>query len=336
MAEMAHPWPVFGHDWAVEQLRKSIAFGRVRHAYLFVGTDAIGKHTLARAFALALNCTHADENARPCGECRSCKLILSGNHPDLMYSELDPNTGVLKIEAIRTVTRGLAMKPFEGRYRIAIFPEFDRAQPRAQDALLKTLEEPPPSALLLLLARSSEELLPTITSRSQTFHLRPVSLAGIRSTLIERFGAEAERADILAHLSAGRLGWAINALHDDTLLDQRQAAFDMLDECLTRTRGGRFELAEGLSKDKLALAPLLELWQTYWRDLLVMVESSRVEPTNGDRLVSLQRHAIYYTAEDILRALKATRQLMDNLSYNINVRLALEVMFLEYPGLRRE
>jgi DNA polymerase-3 subunit delta' len=331
-----HSWPVFGHDWAVEQLRKSMAFGRVRHAYLFVGTDAIGKHTLARAFATALNCTHENADARPCGECRSCKLILSGNHPDVLYSELDANTGVLKIEAIRTVTRGLAMKPFEGRYRVAIFGDFDRAQPRAQDALLKTLEEPPPSSLLLLLARSSEELLPTITSRSQTFHLHPVSLAETRSILIARFGAAWDRADILARLSGGRLGWAIAALNDDTLLDQRQVAFDLLEECLNRNRGGRFEMAEGLSKDKLGLAPLLELWQTYWRDLLLMGENSRVEPANGDRIVSLQRHAIYFTSDDVLRALKATRQLIQNLDYNINLRLALETMFLDYPGLRRE
>lgn len=331
-----HNWPVFGHDWAVNQLRKSIAYGRIRHAYLFVGTDSVGKHALVRAFTMVLNCTHEDENARPCGECRSCKLILSGNHPDVLYSELDPNTGVLKIEAIRTVTRGLAMKPFEGRYRVAIFSEFDRAQPRAQDALLKTLEEPPPSSLLLLLARSSEELLPTITSRSQTFHLTPVSLAETRSILIEKYNATPERADLLAHLSGGRLGWAINALSDDSLLEQRQAAFDMLEECLSRSRAGRFDMAEGLSKDKLGVAPLLELWQTYWRDLLLIIEQSRVEPANGDRIVSLQRHAIHYTSDDVVRALKATRKLIDDLNYNINLRLALEVMYLDYPGLRRE
>ena len=156
-----HDWPVYGHDWAVAQLGKSMDFGRVRHAYLITGAESIGKSTLAHLFAMALNCTHPDEAARPCGECRSCHLIFSGNHPDILYAEQDPSTGALKIDAIRAVMRSLAMKPFEARYRIAIFDHFDAAQPRAQDALLKTLEEPPPSAILILTATREEALLST-------------------------------------------------------------------------------------------------------------------------------------------------------------------------------
>jgi len=331
-----HHWPVFGHDWAVNQLRKSLANERVRHAYLIVGTASIGKNTLAHAFASALNCTHPDAAVRPCGECRSCKLIVSGSHPDMLYSELDSGTGALKIEAIRNVMRGIAMKPFEARYRIAIFQDFDHAQPRAQDALLKTLEEPPSNALLILLAPSIESLLSTITSRSQVLALRPIALHTVRDILQNHYGAEAERAELLARLSGGRLGWAIQALQDDSLLGQRDGAFKLLEDCLKLPRAGRFEIAEALSKDKLALAPLLELWQTYWRDLLLLREGSRIPPANSDRMIPLQQHAIYFSADDTVRALKATRRLQDQLQYNINLRLALEVMFLDYPGLKRE
>lgn len=332
--ENRHTWPIYGHDWAVEQLRKSMRHGRVRHAYLITGTDSIGKNTLAHAFAMALNCTNADEDARPCGECRSCKLVYSGNHPDMLYSELDPNTGALKIEAIRAVTRGLAMKPFEARYRIAIFADFDHAQARAQDALLKTLEEPPPSALLILLASSTEALLPTIVSRSQTLALSVVPLNTIYQTLTEIYGAEAEHAELLARLSGGRLGWAISALKDETLLSQRGQGFDLLLECLSRSYAGRFEMAEGLSKDKLALAPLLDLWQTYWRDVLIMAQNTDLPPTNSDRLVDLQKHALHLTSDEALRALQATRRLIDQLNTNINLRLALEVLFLDYPSVK--
>lgn len=331
-----HNWPVYGHDWAVEQLAKSIAFGRVRHAYLITGTESIGKNTLAHAFALALNCTHPDEAARPCHQCRSCRLVLSGNHPDMLYSEQDPTTGALRIDAIRAVMRGLAMKPFEARYRIAMFDAFDQAQPRAQDALLKTLEEPPPSAILILIASRIEALLPTITSRSQIVNLRPVSLPLVRDILVERYEADAEHADLLARLSGGRIGWAISALHDPAMLEQREAALDMLEACIEHNRAGRFELAQELGKDKLALGPVLELWQTYWRDLLLLTRASRVPPANSDRLVNLQRFAIHLTADDVAKALRATRTLLDMLRYNINLRLAVEVMLLDYPGLRRE
>ena len=92
---LPHHWPVYGHDWAVNHLRKSMAHQRVRHGYLLVGPASVGKDTLARAFAMALNCRHPDPAQHPCGECRSCQLIASGNHPDMIYSETDASTGAL-------------------------------------------------------------------------------------------------------------------------------------------------------------------------------------------------------------------------------------------------
>jgi DNA polymerase-3 subunit delta' len=332
----AHPWPVYGHDWAVDQLRKSIANARVRHAYLITGTESLGKNTLAHAFALALNCTHPDEAARPCLECRACRLTLSGNHPDLLRAELDATTGALKIDSIRAVMRALAMKPFEARYRIALLERFDQAQPRAQDALLKTLEEPPPAALLILTAARVEALLPTILSRSQIIHLRPVPLASVRDVLVTRYQADPAHAELLARLSGGRIGWAIQALHEPAMLEQREQALDLLERCLEQPRAARFDLAQDLGKDKLALEPLLELWQTYWRDLLLLTRGSAVPPANSDRLGRLQQLAIHLGADEVLTALQATRALLDMLRYNINLRLALEVMFLDYPGLRHE
>lgn len=328
-------WPVFGHDWAVEYLRRGLRHGRVRHAYLITGSASVGKSRLAHSFALALNCTHEDVEARPCLQCRSCKLIFSGNHPDLLYSETDPNTGALKIEELRSVMQRIALRPYEARYRVAIFHDFDRAQPRAQDALLKTLEEPPPHAILILLAQSTEALLPTIISRCQVVNLRPVPVETLRTVLIEHFGAEESSADLLARLSGGRIGWAIEALQNPEILDQRAQALDMLDECLAANRNGRFALAEGLSKDKLALTPLLELWQTYWRDVLLMAENSPVKPCNTDRVARIQQLAYNLTPQEALKALRATQQMLGYLNLNVNTRLALEVMFLDYPGLTR-
>jgi hypothetical protein len=111
----------------------------------------------------------------------------------------------------------------------------------------------------------------------------------------------------------------------------------MLEDCLGRTRAGRFDLAQIIGKEnKQAVEPLLELWQTYWRDLLLLTRTSRVPPANSDRLISLQQFAIYYSTDEVLKALQATKTLLNNLRYNINLRLALETLFLDYPGLRRE
>jgi DNA polymerase-3 subunit delta' len=253
----------------------------------------------------------------------------------VLYSELDPNTGALKIETVREVASRLALKPFEARYRVAIFRDFDHAQPRAQDALLKTLEEPPPHALLILLAQSTDVLLPTITSRSQVLPLRLVPAAQVAQALVDGWGAEPDQAALLAQLSGGRIGWAVQALTDPTALDARAQALEMLEQCLGLNRAGRFALAGDLSKDKLALVALLEVWQTWWRDLLLVREGSGLAPSNVDREATLQEWAQRLTADEVRRALRATRETLGWLAHNVNTRLALEVLLLDYPGLVR-
>jgi DNA polymerase III subunit delta' len=328
-----HHWPVYGHDWAVEHLRKSIAHSRIRHAYLIVGSESIGKETLARSLAMTLNCTNEDENARPCGQCSTCKRIASGNHPDMIYSELDGTSGALKIEEIRNVTGKIALKPYEARYRIAILRDFDHARPQAQDALLKTLEEPPPQALMILLAPSTESVLPTIASRSQVIHLRPISTGVIHDVLVNEKQVPEDQADLLARLSGGRMGWVMQALAEPSMLEQRTEALNLLENLIPMNRAKRFEIAEDLSKDKLALYPLLELWQSYWRDVLLLCQGIGDNPANIDRLESLKQIASHTSADEALTAIQATRTLLSSLSTNLNLRLGIEVMFLDYPGL---
>lgn len=334
-SETSTAWDVYGHDWAVTYLKKAMHNNRIRQAYLITGIPSIGKTRFAHAFAKALMCMHPDLAGRPCGECRSCHLVNSGNHPDLVYSELDPNTGALRIEALRSVTQRIALKPYESRHRIAIISDFDRARGQAQDAILKTLEEPPAHAILLLMASSTETILSTITSRCQTIFLRPVPVEQLQSILVQQYQADADHAMLLARLSNGRIGWAIEALQNPEMLDQRTAALDLLEGVVKMNRAERFDVANDLSKDKNALPPLLELWQTYWRDLLLMAEKSPVKPSNFDRLPHIERLMYDLNAQDAREALRAIQTLTQQLSTSVNLRLALEVMLLDFPGLRR-
>jgi DNA polymerase-3 subunit delta' len=332
-----HRWPVYGHDWAVEFLQTSLKNRRNRHAYLITGTNNIGKNQLAHAFAMALNCETEDAILRPCGECRSCRLINSGNHPDMIYSERDERTGALKIDTIRDVMRLLALKPFSSRYRIAIFDGFDNAQPRAQDALLKTLEEPSQHAILLLLAQSTENIMPTIRSRCQIIPLRPVPQETVKQVLLDD-GAEEEQASFLAGLSSGRVGWALKAYRDEVVMQEREDMLNRLSEVIQGNRAVRFRIAEDLDKiakkDKQAMELLLEQWQSYWRDALLLAENSPVKPCNTDRKVELQQLVQMIQPKDALRALQATRTMLNaTLKTNANVRMAFEVLFLDYPGL---
>jgi DNA polymerase-3 subunit delta' len=332
-ADFNQTWGVYGHDWAVDQLRRSLLHDRIRHAYLVLGAEGVGKETLARGLAMALNCLEDDGSRRPCGVCRICRQIQSGNHADVLYSQVDATSGLLRIEELRTMTGRIALKPYDARFRIAIFRDFDRAQARAQDALLKTLEEPPPHAVLVLLAQAQESILPTIISRSQLIHLRPVRFDTLKAALMAHAGIDAELAALLAGLSGGRMGWALQALEDGKILEARSEALTLLESLLGKNRAGRFATAEELAKEKLSLTSLLELWQSYWRDLLHMCGGSGLPPVNVDHAAALARLASMITLDDALRALRATQTLLQALSTNANARLAMEIMFLDYPGL---
>lgn len=337
MTQRTHHWAVWGHDWAVEFLQTSLQHQRNRHAYLITGTNNIGKNQLAHAFAMALNCTHDDPASRPCGECRSCRLAYSGNHPDILYSQRDERSGRLKIETVRDVMRLLALKPFSSRFRVAIFEGFDHAAPRVQDALLKTLEEPSPHAVLLLLAESTEHIMPTITSRCQIIPLRPVPQEQVKAHLMLH-GADDDRATLLARLSSGRIGWALDALKNEVVMQERDDMLTMLNEAIYGNRIRRFEIAADLEKiarkDHGAIRYLLETWQTYWRDIVLMSLNSPIKPCNSDRLVEMQQLTQRLYPDAALNALQATRYLLNKtLKTNANIRMALEVMFLDYPNL---
>ena len=332
-----HNWPVYGHDWAVDRLRRAIINDRLRHAYLFVGIDAIGKRTLAYSLAMALNAPHPNAPANIDTEANTARRIKSGNHPDIVLSQLDEKTGAFKIEAVREVTTKLALRPYEARFRVAILDEFQNARPQAQDALLKTLEEPAETALLVVLARSTDGILSTITSRCQTLSLRPLPVAEVRRILEQHYEVDPPDADLIARVSSGRVGWAIDAAHPDSpALKQREMALDMLEEVLGHNRAGRFGIADGLGRDKPALFPLLELWMTYWRDVLLVASGTNLPLTNIDREAVVRDVGAALTTEEAAAALNVTRETLTMLQRtNTNPRLAVEVMFLDWPGLHR-
>ncbi|HEY1407660.1 MAG TPA: hypothetical protein VF434_01895, partial [Promineifilum sp.] len=185
MVSLATGWrEVIGHEWAVRLLSNAIIHDRVGHAYLFTGLEHIGKSTLARTFAQALNC-EAGVEQRPCGECRACRLTGSDRHPDVKIIEPDVNDrGVksIKIDAVRQLQAELSLSSYEGRHKVAILRRFDTATLSAANAFLKTLEEPPGHVVLILTALDGDTLLPTIISRCRRVDLRQIPAELIEET----------------------------------------------------------------------------------------------------------------------------------------------------------
>jgi DNA polymerase-3 subunit delta' len=321
-------WPVIGHDWAVELFQRCIRTGRTRHAYLIVGPAQVGKTTLAKAFAQALLCQGAEA---PCLACRTCRLVQADRHPDV--SLVSPEGASLKIEAIRELQQMLALSPVEGVYRVCIIRQMEMATPSAANCLLKTLEEPPQRVILLLTADGIDSLLPTIVSRCQVLSLRPVARERIVAALQDR-GVERARARLLASLSQGRVGWAIEASQDARILERREQVLEKLLGLEEASYPARFKWAERMSRDPDRVPAVLDAMSSWWHDVLVLASGSGAQVLNLDRQVVLQEWAIRYgvdTAQQVLRAIRDTGW---RLEHNANRRLALEVLMLDLPQKR--
>jgi DNA polymerase-3 subunit delta' len=331
---------IIGHEWAVQLLSGAIAHGRTGHAYLITGPERVGKTTLARTFAQALNCQATSQSARPCGQCRSCQLIAIDRHPDvrLLLPELSGRGRLtLKIDAVRSLQRDLNLAAYEARFKVAILRNFDAATTSAANAFLKTLEEPPGKVILLLTAKDADTLLPTITSRCRTINLRPLPIHLIEESLQDRWQVEPEQAWLLAHLSDGRLGWAVRASQDESLLAAREAQLEHLYQVVVGSRASRFELAEKLSRKPEDLPGEIKSWLSWWRDVNLMYHQKAqdrdgmIPITNIDQQAYLERMARTWNREEIEASLMQTNLALWQLAHNANVRLVLENLFLTYP-----
>ncbi len=328
---------IVGHRWAVDMLTKGLANGRLGHAYLITGPEQVGKTTLARTFAQALNCVEP-EVERPCGNCRPCKLIAANRHPDvkLVKPELSGRGKLtLKIETIRQLQKDLNLSAYEARYKVAILQRFDAATVGAANAFLKTLEEPPSKVILLLTATDADTLLPTISSRCRTLDLRPLATDLIEQSLATHWQVSQEKATLLAHLADGRLGWAANAAVDGTILGTRTEQLSQLHEALAGRRVRRFQLADKLARKPELLPALLKTWLSWWRDLTLLSQrrgqSVTLNLTNIDEITKMEPLAAAWTAQQVTASLHRTNDALWQLERNANTRLVLETLLLTYP-----
>lgn len=324
-------WSVKGHEWAVRLLQGHIHRDEVRHAYLFTGPAGVGRRTLALRFAQALNCTQPPAPGLFCGTCRICRQIQTMQHGDLTVLQAEKEGGVLKVEQVREMQRTLALLPYEARFRVALLLEFQDANPNAQNALLKTLEEAPQSVILLLTADYAESLLPTIVSRCEVLRLRPMPVDRLNDELISR--GVTKDSSLVAHLAGGRLGYALKINDHPDLMDQREVFLADIRELLGANRKERFSYAESYAKDREVLRQRFGIWLSFWRDVMLCVASPHLPLVNLDYEANIcnlaQRLSMNFARQRVTDIEKAIARL----DANLNARLLTEVLLLDWPRI---
>ncbi|HSO11047.1 MAG TPA: DNA polymerase III subunit delta' [Anaerolineales bacterium] len=323
-------WDLTGHEWAVDMLKKHVANGTTRHAYLFCGPPGLGRRTLALRFAQALNCTTPLEAGIPCGQCRDCKQIEAMQHADLTVVQADSEGGIMKVDQIRDTRKTLTLKPYMSKFRVALFLRFQEANDNAANALLKTLEEAPSYAVLILTADNPEGLLPTIVSRCEILRLRPLSIEEIKKDLENR-GVESGRAKLIAHISGGRPGYARRLVEDDSLLDKREERLNDLLALLPASRVEKFVYADKLARDKDSMRQAITFWLLYWRDVMLRTAQAGTPLVNVDRNVEIEDLAGRLDLSTARKVANNLENALDQMEKNVNPRLLAEVLLLDLP-----
>ena len=333
-------WHTIGHDNVLNMLRVGLAEGRLSHAYMMLGGPRVGKMTLAKELAQAVNCTN---QSKPCGQCKQCNRILKNQHTDVrilgvgqVNAATNRSRNVISIEQVREIQREASLKPFEGKSRVFIFENAERLSEEASNSLLKILEEPPDDVLILLLTSNLIGLQETVVSRCQILRLTPVSQELIKNELVNRYDAEDGEADKISRMSEGRPGWAFEAISNRLLLDKRSQKIDLIQETINAGLVKRFDyasqLANSLTKNRLESLQELDLWLNWWRDVMLAKNNALDLITNVLLIETIQQNAAAYSTKQIFEIISIINKTISHLESNANPKLALEEMMIAMPS----
>lgn len=333
-------WSVIGQTRAVSLLQRSLETGSLAHAYLFIGKTHVGKMTLALNLAQALNCPAAEP---PCGQCAACQKIISAKHADVQIIGLsrDGDSGEtrpraeISIDQIRQVQHSASLPPFEGKHKVFIIDGAEFLSTEAANCLLKTLEEPVGKVIFILLT-TNERLLPaTVISRCQRVELLPLAVSQVAAALNSNWGMESSKAELLARLAHGCLGWALDDGWFQRWSERRDKSLDIINGDFEVRIAYAAQLTTQFSQNRGVVQEILDLWLDWWRDLLLVKVGLSDAVTNIDRVATLIDMAQGYRLVQIRSFIDSIRAAGEQLRQNANPRLVLEVLMISIPETER-
>ena len=321
---------VYGNELIKEQLKGSVRDGRIQHAYMLTGERGSGKKTMTEAFLLELFCKDRDEaTGEPCLKCPECKKIISGNHPDIIYVAHEKEKTISVDDIREQIADTVDIRPYSAKYKVYVIPESEKLSVQAQNALLKTLEEPPEYVIIILLASDDKQLLDTIRSRVVIEKMKPLTDSTIRGYMQRELKAEGEKLDICVAFARGNLGRAVELYESEVFSDWYQRLMKITRSIKQMSSTDmRIEIAKlrETCPDLMDALNLLELW---YRDLMMYMVTKDMNGlvfcTEAKTLMSMASLSSYDGVWEIMNRIQVCRE---RLMANVNPELSLELLFL--------
>ncbi len=317
---------VIGHKDLIGYFQTAMKSGKISHAYILNGEKGSGKHVLARTFAAALNCE--GEN-RPCGTCHSCRLAESKNHPDIVEVMHDkPNS--ISVEDIRTqLVDDVTIRPYSSPYKVYIVGDAEKMTPQAQNALLKTIEEPPEYVVILLLTTNASALLPTILSRCVMLNTKPVPDAEVREYLMEHVQIPDYQADICVAFAQGNIGKAVQLASSENFGEIKAAAVHLLTHAAEMDIADIAAAVKSVAAFKVDIRDYLDILAVWYRDVLYFKATNDADGIIfKENLRAIQEQTRTISYEGIEQILESIQKAKERLTANVNFELTMELLFL--------
>nr|WP_303182601.1 DNA polymerase III subunit delta' [Lachnoclostridium phocaeense] len=318
---------VVGHKDIINYIRNAVTENKVSHAYILNGERGSGKKMLANLFATTLLCEK--QGPDPCNACHSCHQAESGNHPDIIrVTHEKPNT--ISVDDIRRqVNEDIQIRPYQGPYKIYIIAEADLMTVQAQNALLKTIEEPPAYAVIFLLTENAEALLPTITSRCVMLKLRNIKDTLIRKYLMETMHVPDYKADMCTAFAQGNMGRAIMLASSDHFNEIREEAVQLLKYINEMDISEVTKAIKKIGTYKLEINDYLDIIMIWYRDVLLYKATKDMDKVVfKDQISYIQERAKKSSYEGIELILESLEKAKTRLKANVNFDLVMELLLL--------
>lgn len=318
---------IIGHEQVIQHLQNAISFDKVSHAYMMEGEDGMGKNMLASAFAETLQCREG--GVEPCMNCVSCKQAATGNQPDIIRITHE-KPGSIGVEDIREQLCGdILIRPYSSPYKVYIVDEAEKMTIQAQNALLKTIEEPPSYGVILLLTSNSGRFLPTILSRCVCLKLKPLPDERIKQYLMEKKQIPDYQAEICAAFARGNLGKACNLAVSESFLAIKEHALHLVKYIKEMDVYEVIDSVKAVSEFKLEIQDYLDLLMVWYRDVLLFKATRQAGAMIfSDEIHDIMTYASISSYEGLENILKALEKAKLRINANVNFELAMELLFL--------